>query len=117
MRQLSLFASEPSPTASEPLVASLPAAPPPRSRIREIEGGASPVLAQRLSSLLREPVEGELTDNAETMVSYRRVEGRLRFRLHHASGRVGLRLRLQLFGLATAPRCQGADEARAAPGD
>jgi hypothetical protein len=83
MRQLSLFASEPSPTASEPLVASLPAAPPPRSRIREIEGGASLVLAQRLSSLLREPVEVELTDNAWTMVSYRRVEGRLRFRLHH----------------------------------
>jgi len=41
------------------------------------------VLATRLSSLLREAVEVELTDNAWTMVSYRRVQGRLRFRLHH----------------------------------
>src|SRR5204863_7176603 len=45
--------------------------------------GARLDLASRLSALLREPVEVELTDNAWTMVSYRRVEGRLRFRLHH----------------------------------
>src|SRR5207237_4580315 len=43
----------------------------------------SAVLAERLGALLREPVEVELTDNAWTMVSYRRLEGRLRFRLHH----------------------------------
>src|SRR5205085_10742218 len=53
------------------------------SRIHLAPGGASLVLASRLSSLLREPVEVELTDNAWTMVSYRRLEGRLRFRLHH----------------------------------
>jgi hypothetical protein len=41
------------------------------------------LLAQRLSTLLREPVEVELTDNAWTMVSYRRRSGRLLFRLHH----------------------------------
>jgi predicted SprT family Zn-dependent metalloprotease len=82
MRQLSLFKSEP-PSPPEPLVATLSAGETPRPRIREIEGGASFVLAQRLSSLLRESVEVELTDNAWTMVSYRRVEGRLRFRLHH----------------------------------
>jgi hypothetical protein len=40
-------------------------------------------LAQRLSVLLREPVDVELTDNAWTMVSYRRLQGRLCFRLHH----------------------------------
>jgi predicted metal-dependent hydrolase len=86
MRQLFLFASE-SPSAPEPLVAALPANELPPSRIREVEGGASFVLAQRLSSLLRESVEVELTDNAWTMVSYRRVEGRLRFRLHHMFAR------------------------------
>ena len=41
------------------------------------------VLAARLSTVLKEPVEVELTDNAWTMVSFRRVEGRLSFRLHH----------------------------------
>src|SRR5207237_8987923 len=38
-------------------------------------------------TLLRESVEVELTDNAWTMVSYRRVSGRLRFRLHHMFAR------------------------------
>src|ERR1700738_203020 len=39
-------------------------------------------LSGRLSRLLREPAAVELTDNAWTMVSYRRVAGLLRFRLH-----------------------------------
>src|SRR5258708_36208424 len=39
-------------------------------------------LSLRLSRLLREPAAVELTDNAWTMVSYRRVAGLLRFRLH-----------------------------------
>ena len=81
MRQLPLFASETA-LRSEPLVAALPADAG-ASRIRANAAGASLVLAQRLSSLLREPVEVELTDNAWTMVSYRRVAGGLRFRLHH----------------------------------
>ena len=82
MRQLSLFSSETAPR-SEPRVAVALEAPEPRSRIHLVPDGASLVLASRLSSLLREPVEVELTDNAWTMVSYRRVQGRLRFRLHH----------------------------------
>ncbi len=73
MRQLPLpFTRETK--KSEPRVALLLEAPP---------GEAGVVLAARLSSLLREPVEVELTDNAWTMVSYRRVQGRLCFRLHH----------------------------------
>ena len=85
MRQLSLFPGEHHDPRSEPRVAALPAADPPLrpSRIREVSHGASLVLASQLSSLLREPVEVQLTDNAWTMVSYRRVEGRLHFRLHH----------------------------------
>src|ERR1700687_2925151 len=75
MRQLPLpFSSE---TAkSEPRVATLLQEKPPPDEI-------SLAMAARLTSLLREPVEVELTDNAWTMVSYRRVQGRLRFRLHH----------------------------------
>ncbi|MBS2024952.1 MAG: hypothetical protein JST92_21345 [Deltaproteobacteria bacterium] len=46
-------------------------------------------LAEGLQRMVREPVEVELTDNAWTMVSYRRVEGRLRFRLHHMFGAAG----------------------------
>jgi hypothetical protein len=86
MRQLSLFPSELAPR-SEPRVAVEldPQARPPR--IHVVPDGASLVLASRLSSLLREPVEVELTDNAWTMVSYRRVQGRLRFRLHHMFAR------------------------------
>src|SRR5438067_409810 len=86
MRQLSLFPGEHHDPRSEPRVATLLDADPALqrpSRIREVSHGASLVLASRLSSLLREPVEVKLTDNAWTMVSYRRVEGRLHFRLHH----------------------------------
>jgi len=82
MRQLPLFLSETAPR-SEPRVAVALEPEPRPSRIHLVPHGASLVLASRLSSLLREPVEVELTDNAWTMVSYRRVEGRLRFRLHH----------------------------------
>ena len=82
MRQLSLFPSETAPR-SEPRVAVALDAEQPSSRIHLVPHGASLVLATRLSHLLREPVEVELTDNAWTMVSYRRVQGRLRFRLHH----------------------------------
>ncbi len=88
MRQLSLFPGEVPSAKSEPRVATLllPEQQPP-SRIREVPHGASLVLAAKLSSLLREPVEVELTDNAWTMVSYRRVSGRLHFRLHHLFAR------------------------------
>src|SRR3954463_10594418 len=44
---------------------------------------AGGVLADELTRLLREPVEVQLTDNAWTMVSYKRLQGRVRFRLHH----------------------------------
>jgi predicted SprT family Zn-dependent metalloprotease len=47
------------------------------------QDGAGLVLAARLGTLLREPVEVELTDNAWTMVSWKRLAGRLQFRLHH----------------------------------
>src|SRR5689334_20145880 len=104
MRQLSLFPSD-APAKSEPRVATLElvrvagdtnrgcaahqlAGDTNRGgaahHVPEVaHGGASLILASRLSSLLREPVEVELTDNAWTMVSYRRVQGRLQFRLHH----------------------------------
>src|SRR2546425_3498321 len=82
MRQLLLSPGELAPR-SEPRVAVEldPQVRPPR--IHLVPGGASLVLASRLSSLWREGVEVELPDNAWTMVSYRRVRGRLRFRLHH----------------------------------
>jgi hypothetical protein len=86
MRQLSLFPSEPA-QRSEPRVAIALDDDAKPSRIHVVPDGASLVLASRLSSLLREPVEVELTDNAWTMVSYRRVQGRLRFRLHHMFAR------------------------------
>ncbi len=84
MRQLSLFPGETAQN-SEPRVAIAQQQRP--SRIHLVPDGASLVLASRLASLLREPVEVELTDNAWTMVSYRRVQGRLRFRLHHMFAR------------------------------
>src|SRR5579859_6244729 len=88
MRQLSLFPDSPAAAAPEPFVEQteqLQSDKP--SRIHVLPDGASLVLAAQLSSLLREPVEVELTDNAWTMVSYRRVEGRLHFRLHHMFAR------------------------------
>src|SRR5438128_12198031 len=44
---------------------------------------ASLVLAERIGCVLREPVEVQLTDNAWTMVSFKRLQGRVRFRLHY----------------------------------
>jgi hypothetical protein len=44
---------------------------------------AACVLAERLGRFLREPVDVHLTDNAWTMVSFKRLQGRVRFRLHH----------------------------------
>ena len=89
MRQLSLFPSlNTEPPRSEPrLAARQPEAELGPSRIQVVPDGASLVMASRLSSLLREPVNVELTDNAWTMVSYRRVSGRLHFRLHHMFAR------------------------------
>src|SRR3954470_4957389 len=66
--QLQLFAGRPAQTA-----ATLSAAAP----------HASAALADELARILREPVEVQLTDNAWTMVSYKRLAGRVRFRLHH----------------------------------
>src|SRR3989475_1065924 len=86
MRQLPFFPSELAPGPEPRVAVELdPRARPPR--IHVVPDGASLVLASRLASLLREPVEVELTDNAWTMVSYRRVQGRLRFRLHHMFAR------------------------------
>jgi hypothetical protein len=88
MRQLSLFADPIEPPESEALVASdRSETQPSRLHVHTIPDGASLVLAAQLSSLLREPVEVELTDNAWTMVSFRRVQGRLHFRLHHMFAR------------------------------
>src|SRR5436305_14846354 len=66
--QLQLFAGRPAQTA-----ATLSAAAP----------HAGAILADELARILRQPVEVQLTDNAWTMVSYKRLQGRVRFRLHH----------------------------------
>jgi len=68
--QLPLFASRPLDRA-----ATLPARP--------ANHGAAWLLADRIARLLREPVDVHLTDNAWTMVSFKRLHGRVRFRLHH----------------------------------
>ena len=67
--QLPLFSFRPADRA-----AALPARPPET---------AAYVLAARIGRLLREPVDVHLTDNAWTMVSFKRLQGRVRFRLHH----------------------------------
>src|SRR3954465_222179 len=66
--QLQLFAGRPAQTA-----ATLSAAAP----------HASAALADELGRILREPEGVQLTDNAWTMVSFKRLQGRVRFRLHH----------------------------------
>ncbi|HYZ88349.1 MAG TPA: SprT-like domain-containing protein [Myxococcales bacterium] len=68
--QLPLFASKPADRA-----ATLPSRP--------AAHGAGYILADRIGRLLREPVDVHLTDNAWTMVSFKRLQGRVRFRLHH----------------------------------
>src|SRR6478735_8613259 len=91
-------APRPSGAHSDALVAQLPAprverprAPetPREAQAKDQQLQAAALLAERLTHLLREPVEVELTDNAWTMVSYRRVAGRLRYRLHHMFGGAG----------------------------
>ncbi len=44
---------------------------------------AAQLLAEKIERELGEGAEVELTDNAWTMVSYKRINGRYRFRLHH----------------------------------
>jgi hypothetical protein len=51
--------------------------------LAEAKPSAAPLLAERLARVLREPVDVQLTDNAWTMVSYKRDGGRVRFRVHH----------------------------------
>src|SRR5437868_6363671 len=68
--QLPLFSSRAADRA-----ATLPAWPEPQA--------AASLLAERIGRLLREPVDVHLTDNAWTMVSFKRLQGRVRFRLHH----------------------------------
>ena len=68
--QLPLFSSRAADRA-----ANLPAWPEPQA--------AASLLAERIGRLLREPVDVHLTDNAWTMVSFKRLQGRVRFRLHH----------------------------------
>src|SRR6266852_1807092 len=68
--QLPLFSSRPADRA-----AALPARPAPQADAY--------VLAERLGRILREPVDVHLTDNAWTMVSFKRLQGQVRFRLHH----------------------------------
>jgi hypothetical protein len=68
--QLPLFSTRPSGRA-----ATLPAHAAPQT--------AACMLADRIARVLREPVDVQLTDNAWTMVSFKRLQGRVRFRLHH----------------------------------
>lgn len=70
-------ASEPVRTAPRALAEALRLHAVPEDRAR-----LASELSLRLSRLLHEPATVELTDNAWTMVSYRRIEGLLRFRLH-----------------------------------
>jgi hypothetical protein len=65
-------------------------AKPPAARTQALLGpridlflSSAQLLAQKLEDLLSEPATVELTDNAWTMVSYKRIAGQLRFRLHH----------------------------------
>lgn len=66
--QLPLFASKPSGRAVT---------------LTEAPESAAAGLAERIARLLHEPVDVHLTDNAWTMVSFKRLQGRVRFRLHH----------------------------------
>jgi predicted SprT family Zn-dependent metalloprotease len=85
MRQLPLPLVSQEPEPKRPLLRAIADVPAEPGRFTT----AAMTLSANLSSLLREPVEVELTDNAWTMVSYRRVDGRLRFRLHHMFAHAG----------------------------
>ena len=55
----------------------------PKLPTTDLFASSASLVAEQLGRHLDEPVEVELTDNAWTMVSYKRIAGRLRFRLHH----------------------------------
>ena len=77
----------------EPSPALRPGAPgpgaPPGTPRSDLFLSTASLLSERLARHLDEPVEVELTDNAWTMVSYKRIAGRLRFRLHHMFAEAG----------------------------
>lgn len=91
-----------------------PKAAPPAAPVPALRTGVAPSdllaaaarLAEGVMRHLREPVEVELTDNAWTMVSYRRVEGRLRFRLHHMFAGAGDEVLRALAGFTGSRRRQ-----------
>ena len=66
-----------------------PPHPLPRTPRGDLFLSTASLLSERLARHLDEPVEVELTDNAWTMVSYKRIAGRLRFRLHHMFAEAG----------------------------
>ncbi len=58
-------------------------APAPRTPRTDLFRTSASALAERIGRHLEEGVEVELTDNAWTMVSYKRLGSAVRFRLHH----------------------------------
>ena len=76
----------PAPHRPEPRA---PAPGAPRTPRGDLFLSTASLLSERLALHLDEPVEVELTDNAWTMVSYKRIAGRLRFRLHHMFAEAG----------------------------
>jgi hypothetical protein len=58
-------------------------APAPKTPRTDLFLTAASALAERIGRHLEEAVEVELTDNAWTMVSYKRLGSTVRFRLHH----------------------------------
>ncbi len=69
----------------ESALVSAQASTPPAVRIPRADLFLSPAqqLAEQLEECINEAVEVEFTDNAWTMVSYKRIAGRLHYRLHH----------------------------------
>jgi len=63
-----------------------PAPPAPQSPRSDLFHTSASSLAERIGRHLDESVEVELTDNAWTMVSYKRLGPIVRFRLHHMFG-------------------------------
>ena len=61
-------------------------APAPQSPRSDLFRTSASALADRIGRHLEEAVEVELTDNAWTMVSYKRLGNTVRFRLHHMFG-------------------------------
>ena len=73
--------TELAPKKSEPEARPEPRQPP-QPRV-DLFLSAAQLLAEKIERELGEAAEVELTDNAWTMVSYKRINGRYRFRLHH----------------------------------